>query len=87
MADPFKFNATGLTSPGRNAFAVTPNDSTDLTFTARGLYIGGGGDVKLDTAQGDTVTFVGVPAGSVLPVTAARVYSTDTTATSIVAIW
>lgn len=87
MADPFKLNATGLTSPGRNAAAVTPNDSADLSVTARALYIGGAGNVSLVTANGDTVTFVGLAAGSVLPVTAARVRLTDTTATSIVAIW
>lgn len=75
------------TIPGEGAAAVTPNDSTDLTVIARALYIGGAGDVKIDAADGSTVTFSGVFAGSILPVRAARVYSTGTTATNIVAIY
>lgn len=70
-----------------DAAAVTKNDSTDLTVTARALYIGGAGDVAVITAGGSTVTFVGLAAGSVLPVRVKRVKSTGTTATSIVALW
>ena len=77
----------GWTAPGYDAAAVTPNDSTDLSKPARALYIGGAGDVKLNTEAGTTVTFTGLAAGSVLPVRATRVHSTDTTATNIVAIY
>lgn len=88
MADPFQNHGSGLDSPALHAAAVTPNDSTDLTTTARGLYIGGAGNVTLDTAGGETtVAFVGLTAGSVLPVRVARVRATGTTATNIVAIW
>jgi hypothetical protein len=38
-------------------------------------------------ASGQTVTFVGVAAGSVLPIRVARVNSTNTTATNIVALY
>ena len=75
------------TLPGEGAAAVTPNDSTDLTTIARALYVGGAGDVKIDAADGSTVTFVGVQAGSIIPVRAARVYATGTDATNIVAIY
>lgn len=75
------------TIPGEGAAAVTPNDSTDLTTIARALYVGGAGNVKIDAADGSTVTFSGVLAGSILPVRVARVYSTGTTATNIVAIY
>ena len=87
MSDPFKFYASGLTSPGRNAAAVTPSDVADLPNTARAIYVGGGGAVALTTANGDTVTFTGLSAGQLLPVTAERIFATGTTATSIVAIW
>ena len=87
MSDPFQSNATGLTSPGRNAEAVTPSDVADLPTTARALYIGGAGDVAMTTAGGSTVTFIGLAVGQVLPVTAERVFATGTTATNIVAIW
>lgn len=88
MSDIFESNSQSLDGPAWNAAAVTPNDSTDLSVTARALYIGGAGDVKVDmVSTGTAVTFTGLLAGTVLPVRAARVYSTDTTATNIVAIW
>ncbi len=65
------------------AAVVTPNDGTDLS-TAGIIYVGGSGDVKVDTLAGDTVTFYGVPAGSYVPVRVKRVYSTGTTATNMV---
>lgn len=73
--------------PPDRAEAVTPSDSVDLPNPCDALWIGGAGNVKL-IAAGDTdaVTFVAVPAGSILPVRTRRVYSTLTTATSIVAI-
>jgi hypothetical protein len=87
MSDQFETYTSGLESPATRAAAVTPNDSTDLTNFARALYVGGAGDVSLITTGGDTVTFAGVAAGTILPVRTARVRDTDTTATSIVAIW
>ena len=73
--------------PAYNAVEVAPNDGVDLTNTSRALYVGGAGDVKVDMYGTGTVTFVGVSAGSLLPVRVDRVYSTGTTATSIVALW
>ena len=88
MTDTFSNHESGLDSPAKNAVAVTPNDSTDLTTAARALYIGGAGDVVVDmVGTGSTITFAGVPAGTILPIRAARVRSTSTTATSIVALW
>lgn len=88
MTDVFEGSSAGLDSPAFNAAAVTPNDSTDLTVFARALYIGSAGNVKVDmVGTGTAVTFSGLAAGQILPVRAARVYSTDTTASSIVALW
>lgn len=67
------------------AFAVTPADS-DMATPARSLYIGGGGDLRVTTTGGDDVTFSGVPGGTILPVSVARVWSTNTTATSILGL-
>lgn len=61
--------------------------SADASVFARSLYVGGAGDVKVDTVGGSTVTFVGVPAGSILPVRASKVYKVGTSATSILALW
>ena len=71
--------------PG-GATASTPSDSADLT-TPSVVYVGGSGDVKVTTAQGDTVTFVGVIPGGVLPVQVIRVWSTGTTATYMLRIY
>jgi hypothetical protein len=51
------------------------------------LYVGGTGSVSVQTIGGDSASFVGVPAGTILPVQVLRVNSTGTTATSIVALW
>lgn len=83
-ADPFVPSSDG--DPATYAVAVTPNDGADLAAAARSLYVGGAGDVKVTTTGGDAVTFVAVPAGSILPVRVARVWSTGTSATSIVAL-
>jgi len=50
------------------------------------LYAGNTGNVHVLTAGDDDVTFVGIPAGSFVPVQVKRVF-TDTTATDIVALW
>ncbi len=68
--------------------AVTPSDSTDLTYsTCRAIYIGGDGDISLVDGNGATIAFSGVTAGSILPVQTARVNATGTTATSIIALY
>lgn len=65
--------------------AVTPNDSTVLSFKA--LYIGGAGNVAIKHVDaGTAVTYVGLTAGTVLPVDGGIVMSTNTTATNIVAM-
>lgn len=74
-------------APAGGAVAVTPDNSNDLAIPARALYVGTGGNINLDTAQGDTVVFTSVPSGSILPVRAKRVRATSTTASNIVALY
>lgn len=78
------------------AAAVTPSNTVDIpsvsTQDGSGnngcvLYVGGDGDVRVTTAGGDTVTFVGLTAGSFVPVQVLRVWVTGTTATDILALW
>ena len=75
------------------AAAVTPSNTVDIPSITGGtnngcvLYVGGAGDLTVDTVGGDTVTFVGVAAGSFIPVQVKRVYAAGTSATSIVALW
>ena len=71
--------------PG-GAVAITPSD-TVLLASPSVVYVGVAGTVKVTTAQGDDTTFVGLLAGSVIPVQVIRVFSTTTTATSLVRIY
>ena len=80
----FTEQAGDSSAPAYDAFAVTPNNSTEIF--ARSLYVGGAGDVSVQTAGGTTVTFVGVPAGSLLPIRVQKVRTTGTTATNIIGL-
>ena len=51
------------------------------------LYVGAVGDVKVRTTSGSEVTYVGVNAGSWMPVQVIKVFATGTTATNIIANW
>ena len=71
-----------------NAFAITKSDVADLADTVRGVWVGGAGNIKVDMeGTGTAITFVGIPAGTFLPVRATKVYSTDTTATDMVGVY
>lgn len=83
--DRFSSNAGGLSDPAYDAIAITPADA-DLSVNVRALYVGGAGNVRVKTWAGTTLTFTGVPAGSILPVRCQQVLSTSTTATSIVGL-
>lgn len=82
------FKSADDTATAVDAQAVTPSDSATLTNGAcLALYIGVAGNVALVTSQGTTVTFVGLNAGSILPVRTNKVLATGTTATSILALY
>lgn len=74
-------------SPATDFAAVTPHDSTNFTTVPRAIYVGGAGNLVAIGAGGDAVTFVGVAAGTLLPIRPTRINSTNTTATSIVALY
>lgn len=72
----------------KGAVEITPNDSADLTDPVSALYIGGSGTggLKVDMASGETVTFAGLTANTVLHIAVKRVYSTGTGVTSIIGL-
>jgi hypothetical protein len=74
-------------SSAHGFFAVTKSDTANFSFTVRGIYVGGTGDVVAITEAGAAVTFSSVPAGSILPIRAIRVNSTSTTATNMVGLY
>ncbi len=69
--------------------AVDINLSSDTTgLTHNALYIGTGGDVKVDLATSGTVTFTNLASGQILPIQITKVYSTanGTTASALIAM-
>ena len=74
------------TVSAKSAVAVTKSDSTVLA-TTRALYIGVTGNVAVVMAEDSSaVTFIAVPVG-ILPVQVTKVMSTNTTASSILALY
>lgn len=77
---------SGLIDPADGVFIITPSDTENLTQATRGLYVGVAGDVKVDMASGDTITFKTLSAGIIHPLRVRKVYSTGTNATDILGI-
>lgn len=80
----------GPDKPGMSTFAITPSDTDELATGARLIYVGGAGDVKLsgvDDPSGHAGTVLkAVPAGTLLRVTARKVFASGTTATFLVGL-
>jgi hypothetical protein len=65
----------------RDYAAVTPHASNANEFDA--LYIGNSGNVTVQNADGDNVTFTNVQNGTILPIQTKLVLAVGTTATNI----
>jgi len=66
--------------------AVTTSDTVNLGLSVvRFIYVGGAGNVAIEDQKGNQVTYNSVPAGTFIPIQAAKVLSTGTTATNMVA--
>ena len=85
--DPFNDMPNTLTTPARDATAVVPSDTVDLTVTPRAIYVGVTGHVSATMPGGQTVTLQNVAGGTLLPVRAQRINATGTTASGIIAFW
>lgn len=85
MAKNTNYSPTFPMYPG-GATTFTNSDTINLPSPSV-IYVGGLGNVRVTTAQGDDVTFTTVQAGSVLPVQVIRVWATGTTASSLVRIY
>lgn len=82
-------NPVNNPNPGEGAFAVVPGDTSaaDFAVKPRAIYVGGAGNIRLLTLNGEDVLFTAVPVGTILPVRAVRVFSTNTTATLMIGIY
>jgi hypothetical protein len=85
--DPFDGLPTTLTTPARDAQAIVPSDTVALTTMPRAIYVGVTGNLAALMPGGQTVVFQNVAAGTLLPVRAARINATGTTAGGLVAVW
>lgn len=77
---------------GQFAVSVTPSDTVNLTMPSgtsftKGIYVGVAGDLKVDMADGSTITFTNLASGVVHPLSVKRVYAAGTTATGIVGVY
>lgn len=85
--DKFEDHTEGLNSPASDYGAITADDNTDLDNLTRAIYVGGDGDLVVHDPEGNPVTFASLAAGTLLPIRAARVLATGTTATGLVGIY
>jgi hypothetical protein len=72
--------------PAKSLRAVTPNDTNELDYVAKALFIGTGGTLSLIAQEDTAAVSLTVVAGQIVPVRAKIVRATGTTATGIVAL-
>jgi hypothetical protein len=77
----------GSSAPATEAFDITPSNTVDLAVPTRGIYVGGAGNLKVDMVGSGTVTFLGLAAGIIHPISAKRVYASGTAATGIIGLY
>lgn len=85
MADAFANFSTGLESPAVRIAAVIPSDTADLAEVSRAINVAESGTMHITTIDGTTATIF-VVAGIAFPIRATRIWSTNTTATNIIAL-
>lgn len=82
-----KWSASNVTSPAYQYSAITPSDTVDESAGPfKAIYVGVAGNVAIVGLDNVAVTLVGATAGSILPLIGRRVNSTNTTASSLVAL-
>lgn len=75
-------------SPAIQAALLTKSDGNVIDPPTKALYVGGAGDVAVLMVDDDNpVTFVGVQAGTLLPIRIKKLMSTGTAATAVLALY
>lgn len=69
-----------------DAAVITPSDITVINPTSA-FYVGGDGNITVETISGTVITFNNVVGGSIIPLRIIKVLSTNTTATDIIALY
>lgn len=80
--------------PVASTFGATGGVAVDVSAadqplgrTCRAFWIGGDGDLAVTMDDGSSLTFSAIPAGTILPIQAAVVKKTGTTATDVLALF
>lgn len=82
MPEPQESHGGRSTASAGGGYTITKSDTTVLDPPTRGVWVGGAGDLAVRLVDGSTVTLVGVPAGTLMPIRADKVLAA-TTATNI----
>ncbi len=91
----FEWAKRAISDPSPDGLAFTGTADVDLAVTygtfSRGIYIAGNGDIKVDflgmpggAAGATAITFVGVVAGTILPICVTKIYDAGTTVSGVV---
>lgn len=83
MGAPASPTQTASNYPAQQYQAIVA--ATPLAVPCRAIYVGGAGDIVARSADGTSVTFSAVPAGTILPIVTNLVVSA--TATNLVALY
>ena len=86
MADNFASRSQALTTPGRNAFAISPHATNEINPLPRAVRFDVAGTVALRTIEGTADVSVTVAAGETLDWRIQYIRVAGTTATGIVGI-
>jgi len=80
------FRTANATVAAHGAASVTPSDSAEIPIT-RSLFIGTNGNIKVTMADGQEITFINLTAGTIFPIQVVKVWSTETTVTTVIALY
>lgn len=81
----FRGAAAKRSDPAQGAVAIDYSGGNQtLTTESRGVYIGTAGHLKVDMADGTTVTFSNLAAGTIYPLAFKKIYQTGSTAAGLV---
>lgn len=87
VSDKFDSATDSLIAPSTDCFAITPNDSSDVSTATKAIYVGTGGDIALRAIGSNAdVTFRNVATGSILDIRVSAIRATGTTAQDIVGL-
>lgn len=86
IQDNFNSAEDSIDTSATRSYPITPSDNNNLPQTTKAIYVGTGGDVKLQLKHDTSPqTYKNIPSGSLLPIRAVKVWSVGTTADHLIA--